>query len=448
MTLRKIGVEEELMLVDPETGYLTAVSGPAALAKEDDTTEVAQELFLQQLETSTSPCTDADDLAAEIRAGRRAVGEAAAAAGARAVAMATPVLAEESEDFTPKSRYRRIQDEYGEMSRQMLVCAMHMHVEVADDDEAVHVVDHIRPWLPLLIAIAANSPYWQGRDTGHASWRSQVWSRWPTAGPGQPFGDVATYRSVSERMLAWGGGLDKGMLYYDVRLAEDFPTVEIRVADVTTDVDDAVLVALLARALVATVAKDDSVPVWRADLLQVAGWRAARFGLGADLVHPKRLELAPPREVLEATVDFTRDALAEAGDLDRVVESFERVLARGTGSTRQRQVFEETARPRRRGRGPRPSYRAVLGVSRCQPLSPLCRHRPFDTSSVRSWAMSRNSFLERSGSQCTARSEMGTPQVSPSLPSTLRIASANRITAIMPVSSPTRSEFAPAIQSR
>ncbi len=342
MAVRKIGVEEELMLVDPDTGYLTAVAEPAVRAKEDAPTEVEQELFLQQLETSTSPCARADELAAGIRAGRRAVGEAAAAAGARAVAMATPVLAEESEDFTPKSRYRRIQQEYGEMSRQMLVCAMHVHVEVADDDEAVRVVDRVRPWLPLLVAIAANSPYWQGRDTGHASWRSQVWSRWPTAGPAQPFGDLATYRSVSERMLAWGGGLDAGMLYYDARLAEDFPTVEVRVADVTTDVEDAVLVALLARALVQTVAVDDSGPTWRGDLLRVASWRAARFGLGADLVHPQGMELVPAREVFEAAVDLTRDALTEAGDLDLVVGSFERLLARGTGSTRQRQVYEES----------------------------------------------------------------------------------------------------------
>jgi glutamate---cysteine ligase / carboxylate-amine ligase len=342
MSVRKIGVEEELMLVDPDTGYLTAVAEPAVLAKEDAPTEVEQELFLQQLETSTSPCATADDLAGGIRAGRRAVGEAAAAAGARAVAMATPVLAEESEDFTPKSRYRRIQQEFGEMSRQMLVCAMHVHVEVADDDEAVRVVDRVRPWLPLLVAVAANSPYWQGRDTGHASWRSQVWSRWPTAGPAQPFGDLATYRSVSERMLAWGGGLDTGMLYYDARLAEDFPTVEVRVADVTTDVEDAVLVALLARALVETVAVDETGPTWRGDLLRVATWRAARFGLGAPLVHPLGMELVPAREVFEATVDLTRDALTDAGDLDRVVGSFERLLARGTGSTRQRQVYEET----------------------------------------------------------------------------------------------------------
>ncbi len=342
MGVRKIGVEEELMLVDPETGHLTGVAGTAVEAQDETSTEVEQELFLQQLETNTTPRVTADDLADEIRAGRRAAGEGAAAAGARAVAMATPVLPEANEDFTPKSRYRRIQDEYGEMARQALVCAMHMHVDVSDDEEAVHVVDRIRPWLPLLVATAANSPYWQGRDTGHASWRSQVWSRWPTAGPAQPFGDLETYRSVGEQMLAWGGGLDAGMLYFDIRLAQSFPTVEIRVADVTTDVEDALLVALLARALVETVAADKSAPTWRGDLLRVAGWRAARFGLAADLVHPVTYALVPPRVVFEATVDFTRDALTESGDLERVVDSFERLLARGTGSTRQRQVFEET----------------------------------------------------------------------------------------------------------
>ena len=238
MSLRKIGVEEELMLVDPTSGRLTAVSQSAVLANETDE-EVEQELFLQQIETSTPPCERADDLLAGLRAGRRAVGEAAAAAGARAVAMPTPVLHEDTEDFTPKSRYRHIQAEYGEMARQALVCAMHMHVDVASEEEAVRVVDGIRPWLPPLVALAANSPYWQGRDTGHASWRSQVWSRWPTAGAAQPFGDLATYRAVSEQMLGWGAGLDAGMLYFDVRLSEAYPTVEIRVADVCTDVEDA-----------------------------------------------------------------------------------------------------------------------------------------------------------------------------------------------------------------
>jgi len=344
MAVRKVGIEEELMLVDPETGHLAAVS-QAAVSANDSEEEVAEELFLQQIETSTEPCVDGDELLAGVRAGRRAVGQAAAAAGVRAVAMAAPVLRETREDFTPTPRYRKIEAEYGEMARQALVCGMHVHVDVSSDDEAIRVVDGVRPWLPLLVAVAANSPFWQGVDTGHASWRSQVWSRWPTAGPAQPFEDLATYQQVSEQMIDWGGGLDPAMLYFDVRLADAYPTVEIRVADVCTDPEDALLVALLARAFVTTVAADPAPPVWRGDLLQVAGYRAARHGLSADLVHPAKATLAPPREVFAAAIEHVRPALEEAGDLDLVERLFEQVLARGNGATRQRRVFEATGSP-------------------------------------------------------------------------------------------------------
>lgn len=339
MTVRKVGVEEELMLVDPVSLQLAAVSTEVVAANQS-ATEVAHELFLPQIETSTEPCERAEDVVAGIRAGRRAVGEAAAAAGARAVAVPVPVLVEDDADFTAKSRYSQIAEEYAEMARQALVCAMHVHIDIADDDEGVAVIDRIRPWLPVLIAFSANSPYWQGRDTGHASWRSQVWSRWPTAGPAQAFEDVSTYRAVSEQMITWGGGLDTGMLYFDVRLSTKYPTVEIRVADVCTDVQDTMLVALLARALVETTAMDETLPSWRGDLLRVASWRAARFGLSADLVHPVSSMLVPARDVFEATVRYVRPALEKSGDLDLVTRSFEQLVARGTGSTRQRSIFE------------------------------------------------------------------------------------------------------------
>lgn len=338
---RTVGVEEELMLVDPETCHLTAVSQQAVRANRAEA-EVEHELFLHQIETSTAPCATADDLVRGIREGRRAVGAAAAAVSARAVAMATPVLRADDEAFTPKSRYRTIQAEYGELARGGLVCGMHMHVDISDDEEGVRVIDGIRPWLPLLVALSANSPYWQGRDTGHASWRSQVWGRWPTAGAAEPFGDAATYRAVSDRMVGWGAGIDTAMLYFDVRLSEKYPTVEIRVADVCTDIEDAILVALLARALVESHAGNDGPVTWRSDLLRAAGWRASRFGVSADLVHPVHGALAPVREVFEATVAQVRPWLEASDDLDRVTDSFERLMARGSGSTRQRRVLEKS----------------------------------------------------------------------------------------------------------
>ncbi len=341
MAARTVGIEEELLLVDPGTGRLTARSRSAVRASEADQ-EVGEELFLQQIETSTPPCERAADLLAGLRAGRRAVGEAAAAVGARAVATPAPVLGEDGEDFTPTPRYLSIRSQYGELARQSLVCGMHVHVAITSEEEGVRVIDGIRPWLPLLIALGANSPYWQGRDTGHASWRSQVWSRWPTAGAAQPFGDLATYRAVSEEMIGWGGGLDEAMLYFDVRLSKAYPTVELRVLDVCTDVEDALLLALLGRALVTTVAADPTAATWRGDLLRVAGWRAARDGLSADLVHPLKGTLVSPRTLFEAAVEHVRPALEATGDLAPVEKSFERLVARGNGATRQRAAYEST----------------------------------------------------------------------------------------------------------
>ena len=344
--MRKIGVEEELMLVDPEAGSLVAVSSKALRAHEDMADEsegdrVAQEAFLQQIETATKPCTRLDELVPEIIRGRRAAGLAARAAGAAATAVPTPVLCEEEAVVTPKERHQRILDEYGEMSRQSLVCGMHVHIDVDGEDEAVAVMDGIRPWLPVLLAVSANSPYWEGRDTHFASWRSQVWNRWPSSGPAEPFESPATYRETIEKVIEWGAAADEGMLYLDTRIAKAYPTIEIRVADVCTEVEDAVLVAALARALVATAAAGGgSETAWRSDLLRAASWRAARYGLAGTLVNPATLSLAPAREVFDALRTHTEDALRDAGDWEATTDAFERLMARGTGAARQRSAFE------------------------------------------------------------------------------------------------------------
>jgi len=349
MGVRKIGVEEELLLVDADTLRLVPVARRAV--HEHGGKEVEQELFLQQIETTTEPAASAEDVAAGIRRGRKAVGAAAATTGARAVAMGVPVMRDPGEHVTPEPRYERIRDEYGALAEQALACAMHVHIDVDDDEQAVGVVDRVRPWLPMLLALSANSPIWRGDDTGHASWRSQIWARWPTGGVSEPYVDADTYRRTADRLVGWGAGLDPGMLYFDIRLAQNYPTVEVRVADVCTEVDDGVLIALLSRALVTTEAAawTSGVPVdpWRADLLKAATWRAARYGVPGPLVHPDTFELAPTRQVLSAFVHHVRDALDEAGDRDLVVELFEQMLSRGNGAVRQRAVLEASGSPAR-----------------------------------------------------------------------------------------------------
>jgi glutamate---cysteine ligase / carboxylate-amine ligase len=353
MRSRQLAVEEELLLVDPETGLLTAVSDQALRAHESSPSKpprgepapaVEQELFLQQIETGSVPCRDLGELDQAVRTARRAALDAARQAGAAAVAVASPVLGELETEVTPKPRYRRMLDAFGEVAETAIVCGMHVHVDVADDEEAVGVLDRIRPWLPVLLALSVNSPYWQGTDTGYASWRSQVWRRWPSAGQVEPFGDAAGYHAAVEELVQSGAVLDRGMLYFDARLAVSYPTVELRVADVCTEIDDAVLVAALSRALVETAARSwrrrQPPEGWRTELLRAASWLAARDGVAAQLVDPRTRRPAAARVVVEALVAHTREALDDSGDTGDVLALVERLLARGTGATRQRAVAE------------------------------------------------------------------------------------------------------------
>jgi glutamate---cysteine ligase / carboxylate-amine ligase len=315
-------------------------------ASDEADSEVVEEFYLQQIETSTPPCHGLDELDAAIRAARSAVLSAADAAGAAAVAMPVPVLEHPDEHVTPEPRYLRLHDDFGELAKQTLICGMHVHVDVADVDEAVGVVDRLRPWLPVLLALSANSPFWHGRDTGVASWRHQILGRWPTAGPHDVFGDAASYRRVTRELIELGASYDVAGLYFDARPSATFPTVEIRVADVCTEAGDAVLVAGLARALVETAAREHrdgaALAPWRTDLLRVSGWRAGRDGVSGRLVHPVQRTLAPVRDVFAATVEHAGPALDEWGDRATVEDAFERLLARGNGAQRQRAVFESS----------------------------------------------------------------------------------------------------------
>jgi glutamate---cysteine ligase / carboxylate-amine ligase len=357
MMERTVGVEEELLLVNPDTSELASVSHRAMAAYherfqgsagggEHDLDQLEQELFLQQLETATPPRIDLSDLRDDVKRCRRAAIVAADAAGARVVASGTPVIGRSDLKVTPKSRYERIVHDFGEIGRQGAVCGMHVHVAIESDEEGVAVLDGIRPWLPVLLAISANSPFWHSRDTGYASWRSQVWKRWPTAGPSEPFGDVAGYRATAAALVEVGAAIDAGMLYFDARLAQSYPTIEIRVADVCTEIDDVMLIAALCRGLVSVAAEDwrDGVPVpqWRTDVLRAAHWLAARDGLTHHLLDATDRRTKPARDVLDALIGRVRPWLDASDDTAAVHSALERLLAGGAGATRQRAVHESS----------------------------------------------------------------------------------------------------------
>jgi carboxylate-amine ligase len=353
---RTLGIEEEFLLVDPASRQVSprsqsvlrhahagsSVDGRHGESDEDD---IDKELFLHQLETRTPPVTDLGELREHVVRQRRTAAEAAERAGVVTAASGTSPLASGEPRVTPVDRYLSMLETYGEIARVAGICGMHVHVEVDSDEQGVAVIDRLSPWLPVVLASSANSPYVDGRDTGYHSWRSQVWARWPSAGPAERFGSLATYREVGRRLIASGAALDPAMIYFDARLSESNPTVEVRTSDVCTDPDDAVLVAALVRSLVMravdSAACGEPVPRWRADLLRAAHWRAARYGLSNRLLSPVTADAVPAREVLALLFATVRDQLETCGDADVVREGLERLLA-GGGASRQHAAYERS----------------------------------------------------------------------------------------------------------
>ncbi|MHA6619749.1 carboxylate-amine ligase [Pseudonocardia sp. DLS-67] len=343
MTVRTLGVEEEFLLVDPQTGRPQAV-GQAVLATSADD-ELTGELQQEQVETATKPCHTLDELAAQIRAARSTAAKAAADVGAALVPIATSPLVVEP-TITPSWRYAEMARRFGLTVDEGLTCGCHVHVSVDSPDEGVAVLDRIRPWLAPLIALSANSPFWNGADSGYRSYRTQVWQRWPSVGAYAPFGSAGSYRAFVDSALGTDTLLDEGMIYLDARLSRQHPTVEVRVADVCSEPDDAVLVAALVRALVQTAAdasaRGAAPDAVRPEVLRLAAWRASRSGLEGELLDPDGWRPAPAAKVLDALVAHVGPALEETGDLPLVRELLDGVLQRGTGARRQRNVLGRT----------------------------------------------------------------------------------------------------------
>lgn len=351
---RSLGVEEELLLVDPATGEPRSVAA-AALSSETSGSEtsgsetseggtdggVEGELMQQQLETGTRPVTDTDALLGELRRWRERADEHARQVDCRIAALSTspvPAIPRTTRD----ERYHAIAEEYGITQAEQLACGMHVHVSTESDEEGVAVIDRIRPWLSVLIALSVNSPFWQGVDTGYASFRSQLWRRWPSAGSPGPFGSPAAYHAFLQEMVESGGVLDEGMLYFDVRLSQHYPTVELRVADVCPRVEVAATLAVLGRALVERAAADWRAGVAAPDVspmtVSLMTFRAGRSGLGGDLIHPLTRRPARAAEVVGSLLDHVREPLDGYGDSAFVDDVVGSLLTDGTSADRQRRV--------------------------------------------------------------------------------------------------------------
>lgn len=334
-----VGVEEEFLLVDCD-GCLAA-DGPDVVAEADEQEgQITPELRRCQVESATQPCTEAGELLGGLRGLRDRLATEAATRELRLLPSATAPLADHrGPRFSPEGRYRRMSEQFGELARVVLTCACHVHVGIADPAEGMRIINHVRPWLPVLLALTANSPFHNGADTRYASWRYQMWSHWPSAGPPPEFASVDEYESRVAGLLRCGAILDRGMVYWDVRLSAHQPTVEVRIADVAPTVEEAVLVAVLVRALAAAAIDGRAGVHVTQEELRGRLWRASRDGLSGQCVDPRSGMLVPTWQLLDTLVDDVRPYLRHTGDDDHVTETVGRLRETGGAADRQRALF-------------------------------------------------------------------------------------------------------------
>jgi len=293
-----------------------------------------------QVETTSAVCWHSQELRTQLGEMRSAAADAAAQCGARLLAVGVPVAGSAVLPITDLRRFRTIASRFDYLAGTRGVCAGHVHVGVPDRETAVQVSNYLRPWLPALLALTANSPIHRGVDTGFASWRSIMLARWPCSGPPPWFASAEHYDTVVEKMIGRGVILDQGMINWDVRPSAHLPTVEVRVSDVPATIEETVLLATLVRALVMTalwsIGSGECAPKIAAEALAAGYSMAAREGLtgyGIDLTSD-RVVAAP--DLLRLLICHVRSALEELGEYHATVTTATTVLRWGNGASRQR----------------------------------------------------------------------------------------------------------------
>ncbi|HTJ76347.1 MAG TPA: glutamate--cysteine ligase [Acidimicrobiales bacterium] len=347
-----LGVEEEFLVVEAATGDLVPRSDlvlPRARERLGD--EVAGELNRCQIEVGTPVCHTLDEVRAALTRLRAGVAAGAAEVGCEFVALGTHPYGRWQDQAVDVAhdRYRRMEEVYRIIARQQVVCGCHVHIGIPDRDLAVAAMNRARPWLPVVLALSANSPYWEGMDSGYDSYRLQVWQRWPTAGMPPRLASADDFDALVKELQAAEAVEDATFLYWYIRPSVRYPTLEFRVCDVCAAVDDAVVVAGLIRALAWTGAQEelDGRPPdeRRQEVLEAAMWRAARYGLDGTLVSPGAAGPRPAPEVVTELLDHVRPGLEAHGDWETVGEGTTRIVSEGNGARRQRAAFARRRDP-------------------------------------------------------------------------------------------------------
>lgn len=342
------GIEEEFFLVDAATG---ALGTPAldqlmsdASAKLGDV--VTSELLQSQIEIA-SPILHNHAEAREVMSRtRRALSEVVAGHGLNIVAASTHPLGVWQEQLvTEKRRYDKLMADFRIVSQRNLVCGLHIHVAIPDDVDRIDVMNRAMRWLPVFLALSTSSPFWNHRVTGLLSYRQALYDEWPRSGIPDFFRDEADYQAFVARMQAAGAISDSSQLWWAIRPALRFPTLEMRISDVCTRLEDALAIAALYRALVATLVANPDLGKERSThtrrLIDENRWRAKRDGIKAEFILEASNEVAPVAQVVNDLIDACSEQIDRLDCAD-ALKPIERILVEGTSAHQQLKIYNDS----------------------------------------------------------------------------------------------------------
>lgn len=342
-----IGIEEEHLLVDRQTGVL-AVDPPEALLAECETLaggQINPEFLKCQIEIVTKVCRDTGEARADLVRLRSAIAEVAAGHGLAPIAASTHPFAKWSDQkHTDRERYDRLAKDLAGVARRLIICGMHVHIGIPDDDLRIDLMNQVSYFLPHLLALSASSPFWQGEETGLQSYRLSVFDSLPRTGLPERLETWGEYQRLVNRLTQAGLIEDATKLWWDIRPSARYPTLELRVTDVCTRLDDGISVAALYRCLLAVLLrlklKNQRWRIYANALIDENRWLAQRYGIAGNLVDFGKGEAVPYAGLLEELIELVREEAVSYGCLPEV-ERARGILSRGTSAQRQLQVYRD-----------------------------------------------------------------------------------------------------------
>jgi glutamate---cysteine ligase / carboxylate-amine ligase len=342
-----IGVEEEFQIVDPDSGELRShVTNLVAASSDRLGEQVKPELHQSIVEIGTKICSDVEELSVELRHIRGELVRAAERVGLQVAAAGThPFSNWIDQVISPGERYKNIVEELQQLARSLLIFGMHVHIAVPDRTTMIDLMNMVRYFLPHLLALSTSSPFWMGRDTGLKSYRTTVFRRFPRTGIPDHFSSWSEYEDYLNLLVHLHCIDNAKKVWWDVRPHPIFGTLEFRIFDVATRVDEAIAIAALTQAIVVKLhrlyTRNMGFRIYPRALVEENKWRAARWGVEGKLIDFGKRTEVPMRILGEELLAFVDDVVDDLGSREAIMP-VHTILREGTSAERQLRVYRET----------------------------------------------------------------------------------------------------------